>query len=225
MEGVGCESCHGAGSEHASAASAPARRRSGAARACDPSPSRPASTATRGPHAKPLDFAAAKATIAHPTTPEPLADAVGKHTALAPQATGRTLDEQYGMAGSKGARWLLEEFSGGYKNPVNLAFRPGGREVWTACEASASVIVVDVASRMKVAEIPVGGQATDVAFSPDGSRAYVSNRLDDSVSVIDTAARTGGAGDPGRGRAARPADRSRAGGRSTCSTPRLPTCR
>jgi YVTN family beta-propeller protein len=61
--------------------------------------------------------------------------------------------------------------------------------VWAACEASASVVVVDAVSRVKVAEISVGGQATDVAFSPDGSRAYVSSRLDDSVSVIDTAAR------------------------------------
>ena len=34
---------------------------------------------------------------------------------------------------------------------------------------------------LKVAEIPVGGQATDVAFSPDGTRAYVTNRLNDSV--------------------------------------------
>ena len=67
------------------------------------------------------------------------------------------------------ARRLLEELEVQYKNPVNLAFRPDGREVWTACEASASVIVVDVAKRTKVAEIPVGGQATDVAFSPDGS--------------------------------------------------------
>ena len=93
------------------------------------------------------------------------------------------------MAGSKGAKWLLEEFSGAYKNPINLAFRPDGQEVWTACEASSSVIVVDAATQEKVAEIPVGGQPNDVTFSPDGTRAYVSNRLDDTVSVIDTAAR------------------------------------
>jgi len=115
--------------------------------------------------------------------------AVGKWTALAPRAAGRTLDEQYGMAGSKGARWFLDELSVGYKNPVNLAFRPDGQEVWIACEASGSVVVVDAARRAKVAEIPVGGQATDVAFSPDGSRAYVSSRLEDSVSVIDVATR------------------------------------
>ncbi len=78
-----------------------------------------------------------------------------------------------------------------YKNPVNLAFRPDGREVWAACEASGSVVVVDAAKRVKVAEIPVGGQATDLVFSPDGTKAYVTSRLNDSVVVIDVATRQG----------------------------------
>ena len=187
-EGVGCESCHGAGSEYM--AEAVMRDPAGAARAG----LRPVSETTclgchAGAHGKPFVFASAKAKIAHPTRPEPAAMAVGKWTALAPRAAGRTLDEQYGMAGSKGARWFLDELSVGYKNPVNLAFRPDGQEVWIACEASGSVVVVDAARRAKVAEIPVGGQATDVAFSPDGSRAYVSSRLEDSVSVIDVATR------------------------------------
>jgi YVTN family beta-propeller protein len=141
-------------------------------------------------HGKPFVFADAVARIAHPTTPVPPVAAAGRWTALAPQAAGRTLDEQYGMAASKGARWFLEEFAVRYKNPVNLAFRPDGREVWVACEGSGSVIIVDAASRTAVAEVAVGGQANDVTFSPDGARAYVSNRLDDSVSAIDVATRT-----------------------------------
>ncbi|UCG31707.1 MAG: beta-propeller fold lactonase family protein [Phycisphaerales bacterium] len=76
-----------------------------------------------------------------------------------------------------------------YKTPLNLALTPDGRELWVACEASDSVIVVDLASRRKVAEIETGGHATDVTFHPNGTRAYVSNRLDDTVSVIDTKAR------------------------------------
>ena len=76
-----------------------------------------------------------------------------------------------------------------YKTPINLALRPDGRELYVTCEAGYSVVVVDVATRRKTAEIAVGGQPQDVAFSPDGKRAYVSNRLDDSVSVIDVAAR------------------------------------
>jgi YVTN family beta-propeller protein len=72
-----------------------------------------------------------------------------------------------------------------YKTPVNLAISPDGAEIYVVCEASDSVVVVEVAGGSKVAEIPVGGQPHDVAFSPDGGRAYVSNRLGDSISVID----------------------------------------
>ena len=76
-----------------------------------------------------------------------------------------------------------------YKTPLNLAVSPNGKEIYVACEASSSVVVVDAETQAKVAEIDVGGQPTDVTFHPDGTRAYVSNRLDDTVSVIDTAAR------------------------------------
>ena len=139
-------------------------------------------------HEKPFRFAEAKAKIAHPTRPESATAAVGKRTALEASATA-DLETQYGMAASKGAKAILEELEVSYKNPVNLAFRPDGREVWAACEASGSVIVVDAARRVKVAEIPVGGQATDLVFSPDGTKAYVTSRLNDSVVVIDVATR------------------------------------
>jgi YVTN family beta-propeller protein len=76
-----------------------------------------------------------------------------------------------------------------YKTPLNLALSPDGRELWIACEAANSVIVVDTATRRKVAEVPVGGQPADVTFDPAGERVFVSNRLDDSVSVVDAAAR------------------------------------
>jgi YVTN family beta-propeller protein len=72
-----------------------------------------------------------------------------------------------------------------YKNPFNLAMRPGSRELWVACESSDSVIIIDAATEKKIAEITVGGMPVDVAFTPDGKRAFVSNRHDDSVSVID----------------------------------------
>jgi len=76
-----------------------------------------------------------------------------------------------------------------YKTPLNMALRPNGKELYVACEASHTVIVIDAVARRKVAEIEVGRHPSDVTFSPDGRRAYVSNRLDDSVSVIHVAAR------------------------------------
>jgi len=74
-----------------------------------------------------------------------------------------------------------------YKNPLNLALTPDGKELWIACEASASVVVVNTATHSTLLEIPVGGQPNDVCFTPDGQKAFVSNRLDDSVSVVDVA--------------------------------------
>ena len=76
-----------------------------------------------------------------------------------------------------------------YKTPLNLALSPDGQELWIACEAANSVIVVNTATRAKLAEIPVGGRPVDVAFEPQGRRVFVSNRLDDTVSVVDAKAR------------------------------------
>ena len=76
-----------------------------------------------------------------------------------------------------------------YKTPLYMAIDPKGEVLYAACEASGSVIVIDIPSLKKIDEIPTGRQPTYVTFSPDGHRAYVSNRLDDTVSIIDTRAR------------------------------------
>jgi YVTN family beta-propeller protein len=186
-EGVGCESCHGPGSEYMP--EAVMRDRAGALRAgLRPVTEKTCLACHASTKEKPFHFAEAKAKIAHPLLPESATAAVGKRTALSASAAA-DLETQYGMAASKGARAILEELEVQYKNPVNLAFRPDGREVWAACEASGSVVVVDAARRVKVAEIPVGGQATNLVFSPDGTRAYVTSRLNDSVVVVDVATR------------------------------------
>ncbi len=185
MEGVGCESCHGAGSEHMS--EPVMRDRLGARKAgLEPVTARSCARCHANAHGKRLDFKAAVARIAHPTKPVAALAAVGKQTALAHTGIA-DLEAQYGVAQSKGAKVLLEELEVQYKNPINLAFSPDGREVWVACEAAGSVIAVDAAGRMKTAEIPVGGQATNLVFSPDGKKAYVTVRLNDSVAVVDVA--------------------------------------
>ena len=167
-EGVGCEACHGAGSRYM--AEAVMRDRT-AARAVGLT-ANPAATCDdchQTPHGKPFDRAAALAAIAHPTRPKADSGRSGP-VARSYDPLGLGLDVHY-------------------KNPLNLTIRPGTRELWVACEASGTVVVVDTVTRKVIAEVASGGQPTDVAFSPDGVRAYVSNRLDDSVAVFDAAAR------------------------------------
>jgi YVTN family beta-propeller protein len=76
-----------------------------------------------------------------------------------------------------------------YKTPLNLAITPDGRTLLVACEASNSLIMLDVRRGDIIAELAVGMQPHFVLLSPDGSRAYVSNRGSDDVSLVDVASR------------------------------------
>jgi len=148
-EGVGCEACHGPGSDYL--AEAIMRDKPAAVAAgLKPAPRDACKNCHRGAN---FNVQEALKKIAHPTKLPPVAQ---------------------------------EPL---YKTPLNLALRPDGRELYVACEASGSLVVVDLLRKESVAEIPVGGNPADVTFTPDGSRAFVSNRLDDTVSVIDVAAR------------------------------------
>jgi len=151
-EGVGCEACHGAGSEYLPEAvmrDARAANAAGLKRVTRET----CLGCHQDAHNKPFDYEQALEKIAHPTK-------LPKVAAI-PQ----------------------------YKTPLSMALRPDGKELYVACEAAHTVIVIDAIARRKVAEIPAGHHPTDVTFSPDGTRAYVSNRLDDTVSVIHVAAR------------------------------------
>jgi YVTN family beta-propeller protein len=151
-EGVGCEACHGAGSDYSPETvmrDKSAARLAGLREVTEST----CNSCHADAHGKPFDYAEGLKRIAHPTE------------IPAPASEVR------------------------YKTPLNLAFSPDGGELYVTCEASHSVIVVDVATRKKIAEIPVGHHPTDVTFHPSGKWAYVSNRLDDTVLVISVSAR------------------------------------
>ena len=76
-----------------------------------------------------------------------------------------------------------------YKTPFNLAVTRDGRTLLVACEASNSLIILDLESGKVLAEIPVGAQPHFVLLSQDDARAYVTNRGADDVSVVDVPAR------------------------------------
>jgi len=52
---------------------------------------------------------------------------------------------------------------------------------------SGNVSVIDTATNILVATIPVGNIPINLAITPDGTRVYVANGSSDNVSVIDTA--------------------------------------
>ena len=151
-EGVGCEACHGAGSQYSPEKVMKDKPQAFAAGLKKIGP-QTCTACHENAHGKPFDYQTAVKTIAHPTKPPVVVDE--------PR----------------------------YKTPLNLALRPDGEEIYVACEALHSVVVIDVRSRRKVAEVAVGGLPQGVTFAPDSRRAYVSNRLDDTVSAIDVASR------------------------------------
>ncbi len=147
FEGVGCEACHGPGSEYSREALMRDPQKAAHAGLKEVNP-QTCLACHENAHGKPFDYETALAKVSHPTGPPPVVKS--------PQ----------------------------YKTPLNLALSPDARELYVTCEASHTVIVIDVVARRKVDEIVAGHHPTDVTFHPDGHRAYVSNRLDDSVSVI-----------------------------------------
>ena len=151
-EGVGCEACHGAGSDYYPEAIMRDPRAAKAAGLKEIT-HQTCLECHENAHDKPFDFDDAMKKIAHPIEPP----AVNQ----APR----------------------------YKTPLNMALSPDGEEIYVACDASDTIIVVSVSKLQKIAEIAVGYHPTDVTFSPDGARAYVSNRLDDTVTVVDVPSR------------------------------------
>jgi YVTN family beta-propeller protein len=151
-EGIGCEACHGAGSNYY-------------------------------PEAVMRDTRAAKAAGLKEITRE---TCLGCHE----KAHGKdfNFDEAIQIiAHPKQEPEVTQEPQ--YKTPLNMALSPDGKEIYVACEASHTIIVVDTKTKKKIAEIEAGHHPTDVIFSPDGTKAYVSNRLDDTISVIDVSSR------------------------------------
>ncbi len=151
-QGVGCEACHGAGSNYYPEAIMRDTRAAKAAGLKEITP-QTCLGCHENTNNNPFDYDEAFKKIAHPTELPKVSQA--------PR----------------------------YKTPLNMALSPNGEEIYVACEASHTIIVVGVRMLQKIAEIEVGHHPTDVTFSPDGARAYVSNRLDDTVSVINVPSR------------------------------------
>ncbi len=72
-----------------------------------------------------------------------------------------------------------------YKTPFNAAISKDGKQLFVACEASDSLIIVNTKTGEIIQEIAIQNQPHDVILSPDEQTIFVSNRGSDTVSVID----------------------------------------
>jgi gliding motility-associated-like protein len=73
--------------------------------------------------------------------------------------------------------------------PTGIAVSPDNTRVYaTSAQYNGLLKVVNTATKMVIANIPIGDVSTGVCVSPDGSRVYVSNTNSNSVMVIDAVA-------------------------------------
>ncbi len=190
-EGVGCEACHGAGSDYYPEAIMR-----------DP---RAAKTAglkevTRqtclgcheNAHEKPFDFDEAMKMIAHPTEPAVVSQAPCYKTplnmALSPDGeeiyvtceTSHTI-----IVVSVPKLQKVAEIAVGH-HPTDVTFSPDGTRAYVSNRLDDTVTVVDVPSRKVLATIPVGDEPHGVLTDASGKHLYVLNTSADSILVIDT---------------------------------------
>ncbi len=74
-----------------------------------------------------------------------------------------------------------------YPSPIELAISPDGARLYSVCQGTDEVVVIDAASGAILRRIHVGRVPKGLALGPEGKRLYVANSWDDTVSEIDTA--------------------------------------
>jgi YVTN family beta-propeller protein len=189
-DGVGCESCHGAGSEYLAEAimrDPRAARASGLKRVDRATCARCHEKA----HGNRFEYESAVARIAHPTkridvsegprykTPMNLAISPdGGELFVACESSNSVI-----VVDARGWSKLAEIPVGGQPNDV--AFSPDGRTVYVTNRLDDSVSVIDVGTREVVRTFPVGDEPHGVLPDASGKILYVLNTAAGSISVVD----------------------------------------
>jgi YVTN family beta-propeller protein len=193
-EGVGCESCHGAGSQYSKRA---IMKSKGAARAAGlKEPDRKLCLTCHDPktaHGKPFDYDKARKKIAHPTElpPRPVPPQYKTPLNLALRPDGQELyvacEASHSVAVINTAlRQKVAEIKVGHL-PNDVTFSPDGKLAYVSNRLDDSVSVIRVPGRKVIATIAVGDEPHGVLTDRSGERLYVLNTSADSISVVATA--------------------------------------
>ncbi len=190
-EGVGCEACHGAGSDYYPEAIMRDPRAAKAAGLKDVT-RQTCLGCHENAHDKPFDFDEALKKIAHPTEPQVVNQALRYKTplnmALSPDGeeiyvtceTSHTI-----IVVSVPKLQKVAEIAVGH-HPTDVTFSPDGMRAYVSNRLDDTVTVVDVPSRKVLATIPVGDEPHGVLTDASGKHLYVLNTSADSILVIDT---------------------------------------
>ena len=188
-EGVGCEACHGAGSDYM--ADAIMRDERSAAAAGMQKPARETCMRCHPAHGESFDFSDAAKKIAHPTKLPPVAQDPryktpvrmalrpgGREVYVTCEAADSVIVVDPGML-----RKVAEISVGG--NPTGVTFTPDGRRAFVTNRLDDTVSVIDAAARKVVATLKAGNEPHGVLADAAGKLLYVLNTSSNDISVFD----------------------------------------
>jgi YVTN family beta-propeller protein len=90
------------------------------------------------------------------------------------------------------------------RNPLDIAYSPDGRYLFTTNNEDSTVTVIDTADNRVIGEVPTGKAPTSISVLPNGRQAYVTDDGDGTIEILNiakagvTPASAGPASSPGK---------------------------
>ena len=70
------------------------------------------------------------------------------------------------------------------RNPLDVAYSPDGRYLFTADNLGNTVTVIGTATDRVIGEIPTGKSPTSISVLPNGRQAYVTEEGDGTIEML-----------------------------------------
>ena len=70
------------------------------------------------------------------------------------------------------------------REPLDIAYSPDGRYLFTVNNLDNTVTVIDTANNLVVTEIPAGKAPTSISVLPNGRQAYVTEENSGTIEIL-----------------------------------------